>query len=77
MKLIIAGSLVAIGLFSAAPASAQRFEIGPNGPGVDLRSRRERERDMDREDARREMRREERREMRRRDDDDDRPRRRY
>ena len=75
MKHVLAGSLLAIGLFSVAPASAQSIQIGPDGPGIDLRSRGERRRDMDREDARREMRREERR--RDRDDDDDRPRRRY
>lgn len=75
MKHILAGSLLAIGLFSVAPASAQSIQIGPDGPGIDLRSRRERERDADREEVRREMRREERR--RDREDYDDRPRRRY
>ena len=78
MKSIVAGSLLAVGLLSAAPSLAQSIQIGPGGPDIDLRSRRQRERDMDREDARREMRREERRDMRRedrrRDFDDDGPR---
>ncbi|KAB1071524.1 hypothetical protein F6X51_19645 [Methylobacterium planeticum] len=80
MKAIFAGSLVVIGLIGATPAFAQSIDIGPGGPSIDLRSRRERERDIDREEARRDMRREERREMRRRDmqdDDVDRPRRGY
>ncbi|GJE61942.1 hypothetical protein [Methylobacterium trifolii] len=79
MKLVLAASLVAIGLLSGAPASAQSIGIGPDGPNIDLRSRGQRERDMDREEARRENRRDMRREQRRRDmeDDDDRPRRRY
>ena len=67
MKLILIGSVVASGLFFAAPASAQTIEIGPNGPGIDLRSPREREREEIRREERREMRREE----RRRDFDDD------
>ncbi|MDR7038921.1 hypothetical protein J2X36_003693 [Methylobacterium sp. BE186] len=78
MRYLLAGSLIAIGLSSAPPLHAQSIDIGPGGPNIDLRSRRERERDLDREDARREMR----RDQRRRDieddddDDDDRPRRR-
>lgn len=74
MKSIVAGSLIAIGLLSAAPSFAQSIQIGPGGPDIDLRSRGQRERDMDREEARREERREMRREERRRDFDDDGPR---
>ncbi len=74
MKQIFGVSLLAIGLFTTAPSFAQSIDIGPGGPSIDLRSRRERQRDFDREEARREDRREMRREMRRRDfDDDDRP----
>ena len=75
MKVVLASSLLALGVFAAAPAPAQRLEVGPDGPGVDLRSREQRA--IDRENARRdvdrrEMRRE-RRELRRPDayDDDD------
>ncbi|MER2265679.1 hypothetical protein [Methylobacterium oxalidis] len=76
MKAILASSLLALGLLAAAPASAQRLEIGPDGPGVDLRSRGQRERDLDREEMRRDMRRNEMRRDRRDgrvapDDDDD------
>lgn len=79
MKIILAGSLVALGLIGAQSASAQSIDIGPGGPSIDLRSQRQRDRDDDREEARREERREIRREERRREfeDDDDRPRRRY
>ncbi|MER2266487.1 hypothetical protein [Methylobacterium oxalidis] len=71
MKAILASSLLALGLLAAAPASAQRLEIGPDGPGVDLRSRGQRERDLDREDTRREMRRDRRDGVVNPDDDDD------
>ncbi|MBX9931618.1 MAG: hypothetical protein K2Y56_08785 [Methylobacterium sp.] len=75
MKAILASSLLALGLLAAAPASAQRLEIGPDGPAVDMRSRDGRDRDYDRREIRRDMERGEmrrdRREMQRSDDDDD------
>ncbi|AWN40207.1 hypothetical protein U8607_17370 [Methylobacterium durans] len=77
MRYLLAGSLIMIGLCGAPPSRAQSIDIGPGGPSIDLRSRRERERDLDREEARREMRREQRRRDIEDDDDDDRPRRRY
>ncbi|WP_336487747.1 hypothetical protein [Methylobacterium nigriterrae] len=65
MKAVLVIVLLATGISLPGPASAQRLELGPDGPGVDLRSRRQR--DLDREDARRD-----RQEMRRdRDLDDD------
>lgn len=57
MTALLAGIVVAASITVAAPASAQSITIGPNGPGIDLRSRGQRERDYDRE-------------MRRRDRDD-------
>jgi hypothetical protein len=77
MRTLLAGAIVAASLVSIAPASAQSFEIGPNGPRVDLRSRAQRDRDYDR----RMMRRDEYRRSRDADDgyyrrqryDDDRP----
>lgn len=79
MKYLLAGSLIAVGLYTAPPVRAQSIDLGPGGPNIDLRSRRQRERDLDREEARRDMRRDERRrrEIEEDDDDDDRPRRRY
>ncbi|GJE42095.1 hypothetical protein [Methylobacterium soli] len=64
---VLAGCLLMLGWFGAGPASAQRLEIGPEGPSVDLRSRQQRA--IDREDARRD--REELRRDRDIDDDDD------
>jgi hypothetical protein len=75
MKAILASSLLALGLLAAAPASAQRLEIGPDGPSVDMRSRDGRDRDFERREMRRDMQRGEmrrdRREVPRTDDDDD------
>lgn len=48
-------------LATALPASAQTFEVGPGGVGVDLRSPRQRERDFEREEYRRDRERERRR----------------
>ncbi len=53
MKSLFAGTVLAAALISAVPASAQRIDIGPGGPSVDLRSRGERERDYRRDDYRR------------------------
>lgn len=52
MKFILAGAVLAATMGIAVPASAQRLTIGPDGPGIDLRSRDQRMRDraMDRED---------------------------
>ena len=55
MKALLASTLLALGLLTAAPAAAQRLEIGPDGPAVDLRSRGQRERDIDREETRRDL----------------------
>ena len=57
MTTLLAGTVVAATMVAAAPASAQSITIGPDGPGIDLRSRGQRERDY-------------RREMRMRDRDD-------
>ena len=67
MKQIVVGSLIAASLLTVTPlrVAAQTIDIGPGGPSIDLRSRRQRERDEDREEARREDRREEMREERR------------
>ena len=80
MKHIIAGALVAAGLFAVptVPASAQSIDIGPGGVRVDPRSPREREIDAIRREERREEFREERRdairrEERRREFDEDGP----
>lgn len=54
-------ALLAAGLLSASAAGAQTFEVGPGGVGVDMRSPRQRERDMLREEERRERWRERRR----------------
>lgn len=63
--------MLSSGIFTAAPSFGQSFEIGPCGPSVDLRSREQRLRDFDCEEARREDRRNMRREMRRRELQDD------
>lgn len=54
MKKLFVGIVVAATVFSAVPASAQRIDIGPGGPSIDMRSRGERVRDNRREDYRRE-----------------------
>jgi hypothetical protein len=59
MKAVLASSLLALGLLAAAPATAQRLEIGPDGPSVDLRSRGQRERDIERREFRRDRQRDE------------------
>ncbi|GLS45035.1 hypothetical protein GGR33_004142 [Methylobacterium brachythecii] len=56
MKIIFAGAVLAATMGATVPASAQRITIGPDGPGVDLRNRSQRERDReyarrDREDS--------------------------
>ncbi len=58
MKTLLAGAVLATSMVGAGTlsASAQQIYLGPNGPGVDLRSRAQRDRD-------------DRREMMRRDDD--------
>lgn len=53
MKALFAGIVLAATVAGAVPASAQRIDIGPGGPSVDLRSRGERERDYRREEYRR------------------------
>lgn len=47
MTTLLAGTVVAATMAVAAPAFAQSITIGPNGPGIDLRSRAQRERDRD------------------------------
>ncbi|AYO85149.1 MULTISPECIES: hypothetical protein [Methylobacterium] len=53
MKTLLAGAILAASLATVVPASAQRIDIGPDGPSVDLRSRGQRERDFRREEYRR------------------------
>ncbi|MCJ2014906.1 hypothetical protein [Methylobacterium sp. J-076] len=53
MKTLLAGAIVVALIAGAVPASAQRIDIGPGGPSIDLRSRGERERDFRREEYRR------------------------
>ncbi len=69
MKTILAGTILAASVTLTVPASAQRIDIGPGGPSVDLRSRAQRERDYDRA----EMRRDRERRMYREQRYDDRP----
>ncbi|ACL55590.1 hypothetical protein [Methylobacterium nodulans] len=75
MKTFLVTAVCAVGIFSISPASAQNIEIGPGGPSVDFRSRGERERDIERQEMRRdraiERRREYRREQELRRDEDD------
>lgn len=80
MKHIVAGGLLAVGLFAipGPSAFAQSIDIGPGGVRVDPRSPRERDRDEIRREERREEFRDERRgairreeRLRREDDDDD------
>ncbi|MEE7503218.1 hypothetical protein [Methylobacterium mesophilicum] len=73
MKTLLAGAVLAASLASVIPAAAQRIEIGPDGPSVDLRSRGQRERDFLREEYRRDRAYEEDRLYRRQRFDDDRP----
>lgn len=57
MKTLIVGAALAVafgaGVAGTVPASAQRIDIGPGGPSIDLRSRGQRERDIRREEFRR------------------------
>ena len=53
MKTLLAGAILAASLASVVPATAQRIDIGPDGPSVDLRSRGQRERNFRREEYRR------------------------
>lgn len=71
MKKLFVGIVLAATMVSAVPASAQRIDIGPGGPSIDMRSRGERARDNRREDFRRENDRDRRmyREQRYNDDD--------
>ncbi|MBP2496593.1 hypothetical protein ABID82_002735 [Methylobacterium sp. PvP062] len=73
MKTLLAGAVLAASLASVVPAAAQRIEIGPDGPSVDLRSRANRERDFRREEYRRDRAYDEDRLYRRQRFDDDRP----
>jgi len=51
---LLAGTIVAATMIAAVPASAQSITIGPDGrPGLDLRSRAQRDRDDSREMRRR------------------------
>ncbi|TXN20267.1 hypothetical protein [Methylobacterium sp. WL9] len=55
-KILLAGAVLAATLGATVPASAQRLTIGPDGPGIDLRNRNQRQRDRewsrrDREDG--------------------------
>lgn len=70
MKTVLAGAVVAAALASVVPAAAQRLDIGPDGPRVDLRSRAQRERDFQRDEYRRDRDREDRLYRRQRFDDD-------
>lgn len=54
MTALLAGTIVAATM-ATAPASAQSITIGPDGPGIDLRSRGQRERDYRREMRARDM----------------------
>lgn len=56
VKILLAGAVLAATMGATVPASAQRITIGPDGPGIDLRSRNQRQRDRefsrrDREDG--------------------------
>jgi hypothetical protein len=73
MKTMLASAVIAASLASVVPAAAQRIDIGPGGPSVDLRSRGERARDFRREEYRRDRAYDEDRLYRRQRYDDDRP----
>lgn len=54
MTTLLASTIVAATMIAAVPASAQSITIGPDGrPGLDLRSRAQRDRDDGREMRRR------------------------
>jgi hypothetical protein len=61
MRVTILAIAAAACIGAAIPATAQSIDVGPGGVGVDLRSPRQRERDWDREEARRDRARERRR----------------
>ena len=76
MKAVLASSLLALGVLAAAPASAQRLEVGPDGPSVGIETRGGRGGELDRREIRRdrqrgEMRRDRREVPRSASDDDD------
>lgn len=73
MKTVLASSLLTVGLLATAPATAQRLEVGPDGPAVDVRPRGREviERDDVRPGVERREIRRERREIRRPEVDDD------
>ena len=73
MKTLLAGAVLAASLATVVPAAAQRIDIGPDGPSVDLRSRSQRERDFRREEFRRDRAYDEDRYYRRQRFEDDRP----
>ncbi|MBN4093111.1 MULTISPECIES: hypothetical protein [Methylobacterium] len=73
MKTLLAGAVLAASLTSVVPAAAQRIDIGPDGPSVDLRSSAQRDRDFRREEYRRDRAYDEDRLYRRQRFDDDRP----
>ncbi|WP_267357036.1 MULTISPECIES: hypothetical protein [unclassified Methylobacterium] len=70
MKTLLAGAILAASLASVVPAAAQRIDIGPDGPSLDLRSRGQRERDFRRDEYRRDRADEDRMYRRQRYDDD-------
>lgn len=47
MKFLLAGAVLAATMGATVPASAQRLTIGPDGPGLDFRSRNQRMRDRE------------------------------
>jgi hypothetical protein len=73
MKTLLAGAILAASVATVVPAAAQRIDIGPDGPSVDLRSRGQRERDFRREEYRRDRAADEDRYYRRQRFEDDRP----
>lgn len=70
MKTLLAGAILAASLASVVPAAAQRIDVGPGGPSVDLRSRGQRDRDFRRDDYRRDRYDDDRMYRRQRFDDD-------
>ncbi|MFD0937348.1 hypothetical protein ACFQ12_19495 [Methylobacterium trifolii] len=72
MKTFLASAVIAASVASVVPAAAQRIDIGPGGPSLDLRSRGQRERDYRREEYRRDRAYDDRRLYRQERFDDDR-----
>jgi hypothetical protein len=54
MRLTIMALMAATCIAATVPASAQTFQVGPGGIGVDVRSPAQRQRDLEREELRRE-----------------------